>query len=904
MAAIVANCAISLNCELTRPVSVEYINGNVFSQDNAGNTVHVYVHYNGEEQEIVGSVSANVIRADGTTVAVPGAIQGNRAYVIFPQAVYAVPGVISVAVKVTEGTTVTTIAAFVANVYRSSTDTIVDPGTIIPSVQNLIAAIDAAIASIPADYSALLAQIAPTYSTTATYPVTGKIVWYDGTLYENIVPITSGETFDPEKWKTANLGRSIFKNHFDAVSVPPIVQAVSGATPYLWEYGYYYTTGDVGTTVTKTGSNAYACVLIPATPGEKVTMNVTGLTGSNRAYCYVSEDMKVVARPGTNLSGRRTVTIPEGAAYIAVNNRLASQPEGFYVFKGTAVVDTVNDYITQNDKNFGLITELVPAGYITPIDRTVVGLTAKSDGDTFTIYGQPEGGRWWSIFNGADSVRTANASFLKTFDPGTYYFNMTGVGTKPTFSLIGTYSTVNNGETILNTDNPSVVVTFTDPANVLLVIPSSADYGTEENPTTYTITIKKLSAIDHTAREANETNAASVAAALAEVATKAPAIIENASGTIAHFTDGADMPLQLVTASMTYKQAGTGDPSPENIRQISGATSYKFNVAGKNIFGGVNMMNGIKATLPNATINESAQTVVFAASTTVSADNPRFTDLCGLTGKFKERTQYTFILTLSKTSGTGTNVAIEYTDGTLQAINGVSGTGKQTIIVQSAAGTGSAFPTVKGIRKNNHSGTTTLYCAESGIVESGYFAPAAKGALYEIEFPTDAGEVFGGTLQVNADGSGTLSVNRGMYVFDGASKIMTVSESSSGIMAMRSNYLDNLTSGDTTTISNQYSRMISSGSPTEGTAIRISDSIFVYDNRFVDLATAAAICEENPIQVCYALATPIVYNFTAGQIKSVLGENNVWAETGDITLKYAADTKLYIDAAIAAAVGS
>lgn len=209
MAAIVANCAISLNCELTQPVKVQYIDGNMFSMDNAGNTAHVYVFYNGEPQEIVGSVSADVIRSDGTTVAITGAMSGNRAYVIFPQSCYAVPGVVSVVIKVTEGTTVTTIAAFVANVYRSSTDTIVDPGTIIPSVQNLISAIETAVASIPADYSSLWESLAPDYAN-ITFPVTaGKYCTYNGTLYIAKVDIATTESFTAAHWQSTNIGDNL-----------------------------------------------------------------------------------------------------------------------------------------------------------------------------------------------------------------------------------------------------------------------------------------------------------------------------------------------------------------------------------------------------------------------------------------------------------------------------------------------------------------------------------------------------------------------------------------------------------------------------------------------------------------------------------------------------------------------
>lgn len=202
-----ATVAINLYSDLQQPVKVQYIDGNMFSMDNAGNTVNVYVNDGGEPATLSGDVSALVIRPDGATVAVPGALDGNRAYVIMPQAVYAVPGVVSVVVKLTINTTVTTIAAFVANVYQSSTDTVVDPGTIIPSVQNLISAINAAVASIPADYSALWATLAPAYSS-KTYAV-GDYCTNGGVLYRCIVPITAAESWTAAHWTAANIGNDL-----------------------------------------------------------------------------------------------------------------------------------------------------------------------------------------------------------------------------------------------------------------------------------------------------------------------------------------------------------------------------------------------------------------------------------------------------------------------------------------------------------------------------------------------------------------------------------------------------------------------------------------------------------------------------------------------------------------------
>ena len=172
-----------LNCELGKAVKVQYLDGNLFSQDNQANQIIVKTFENGEPVTLSGDVSASIVRADGGTVAATGGtISGNTVSITLPSAAYLIPGVVSIAVKVTSSSVVTTIAAIVANVYQSSTDTAIDPGTIMPSIQTLIAAIDAAIASIPADYSSLWTKLAPVFSTDANY-VAGQYVTYNSGLY-------------------------------------------------------------------------------------------------------------------------------------------------------------------------------------------------------------------------------------------------------------------------------------------------------------------------------------------------------------------------------------------------------------------------------------------------------------------------------------------------------------------------------------------------------------------------------------------------------------------------------------------------------------------------------------------------------------------------------------------------
>lgn len=147
------------NQDLTEAVKVHYLDGNVFSQDNGGNIVGVNIYNEGTPFNFSGTVSANIIRSDGATVAVSGTVEGNKAYVILPQSAYAIPGTVSIIIKLFDSGVITTVCAIVANVYQSSTDTAVDPGTIIPSIDELIAEIEAAVASIPSDYSSLDGQV-------------------------------------------------------------------------------------------------------------------------------------------------------------------------------------------------------------------------------------------------------------------------------------------------------------------------------------------------------------------------------------------------------------------------------------------------------------------------------------------------------------------------------------------------------------------------------------------------------------------------------------------------------------------------------------------------------------------------------------------------------------------------
>ena len=244
-----------LEQDLKKPLNVRMLTGNLFSMDNEGNLIGVTVLDGGEPATLGGSVSANVIRSDGGTVAVTGTLEDNQAYVILPQAAYAVPGLVTIIIKLTSSGVITTLAAMTAIVYRTSTATAIDPGTIIPSIQTLIDSIDTAVASIPADYSSLWTTLAPAFSSSTAYTA-GQYVTNDGKMYRFIKDHAAGS------WASGDVTE---------VKIGNDLSKLIDNTHNLWSYGDISGTKSVNKQFTFTAGQKY-------TLSAKITSTDTGDT--------------------------------------------------------------------------------------------------------------------------------------------------------------------------------------------------------------------------------------------------------------------------------------------------------------------------------------------------------------------------------------------------------------------------------------------------------------------------------------------------------------------------------------------------------------------------------------------------------------------------------------------------
>lgn len=375
------------------------------------------------------------------------------------------------------------------------------------------------------------------------------------------------------------------------------------------------------------------------------------------------------------------------------------------------------------------------------------------------------------------------------------------------------------------------------------------------------------------------------------------------SGDPAAFADGSDgRAVKGFTAQIVATQAGSGDPSPTNIRKITGWTGADVRRTGVNLWGGDELLVDVKDAIPSATINAENRTVSFKATDTVS-----HVILGGSFGyglRFKPDTRYTFILTIYKNTGTGTNIRIYYTDGTYKDSTVSAAATKETRVIVTDAG-----KTVAYVTKRNSSGTTRLYADECGLFEGVHtaadFVPYA-GESAKIDW-TDVGEVGGGSVDVTG---GKLYRGAVIRTLTGNESWTLVGSGDSVYYRMQ---IDSSagTYKESAGICSHLVRYAVTSSNTEpgfnfyysGSSFRLTMRPGVSGTGTLDgfkAWLAAQYNAETPVQVLYYRVTPEAYDVEAKSFTTGGGENRAWADCGPVDITFAADTGAYIDGGLAA----
>lgn len=365
---------------------------------------------------------------------------------------------------------------------------------------------------------------------------------------------------------------------------------------------------------------------------------------------------------------------------------------------------------------------------------------------------------------------------------------------------------------------------------------------------------------------------------------KAPAIYQDASGDIVSFADGADgMPLSSCVVQINPVQdTSGGDPSPSHICPITGAN-------GCNIFRtGFNRAGGFESgSFSESKAAGSAYDAMKTSSTT----------------RFRTKN-------LIKTAGEPFAVSADFTayrvcmvmfDENRQYIGRDDGFRGWSSANYNNSGTGIYYVAlaVKRSDEGTISETDIANChvqLESG---SGYsiYVPYV-GQTYPISWQTAAGTVYGGTVDTV---TGVLTVDRVFVEIDGTNKAVVFHKTGSAATAFRYGIVESADYADGT--KNQISNYLHKASQDQTANGKQEYAVYANNGTLYltlpleieDADDANAYLAQHNLQVVYYLVTPRTIQLDPVQIKTLMGYNALWADTGAVAVTYPADTKSYVD---------
>lgn len=422
---------------------------------------------------------------------------------------------------------------------------------------------------------------------------------------------------------------------------------------------------------------------------------------------------------------------------------------------------------------------------------------------------------------------------------------------------------------------------------------------------------------------------------------KAAVIVCGVSGAPAAFSDGAPAPVVDLTVEIEPVQSGTGDPSPTNIRPITGWTGC--NVVKSRVFTPnqfvkngnfestnnwtrlrttVSVENNVIKMQGNGT---NAVNGIYQNLSTIDAFNHIFF----ATGDVKGDTAVAFHITINYGIANATNIITSGTTSTSwETFNGIMRFGQQSsygfgyrfvtqtsqeripddsyvylknamiidltelfgeqvaeqILAMEQAEYGAGISVIKGFFPEEYYPTNNDTSPEND----------GQGSLYPISWQSEAGTVYGGSLDVT---TGILSVDRETVTVTNCESIGSANLAKILAAGITPKPLDNDTvTGTITSYLKSYSRneMVTDTSIV-GILCTSSGTLYIRIANFTTKEEYDAYLTMNPLQVVYELVTPVTYQLDPTELSTLLGQNTISADTGPVTLRYRADTKLYID---------
>jgi len=342
---------------------------------------------------------------------------------------------------------------------------------------------------------------------------------------------------------------------------------------------------------------------------------------------------------------------------------------------------------------------------------------------------------------------------------------------------------------------------------------------------------------------------------------------------IISISDAKPKPAKSLIVSMEPIQSGSGDPSPDNIRPISGRTGENITHTGVNLFE------------PTAWNNYKVHGVSFNGSDCT----PLVTFLNTLpAGDYTISFKFDVETTVSGSTSWG--ILLHSTSGYIDGrTSGQHNAGETLTFTRSVTITDANKGTFDHAYLYSGGGNKAdiyMYAFQLQVGSTATAYEAYNGTTIPISWNTEAGTVYGGTVDVV---SGVLTVDRAMV--DLGTLTWTKIKTSGDhwrfwAMLNTMRLLGQI-------ISSQY-RQISAAEQymgAQGIANQASASYvlaMVSDERYAD--AVAFKTAMSGVQLVYELANPITHQLTPQQIQMLKGSNTLWSDADDLTLTYIGTT--------------
>ena len=167
----------------------------------------------------------------------------------------------------------------------------------------------------------------------------------------------------------------------------------------------------------------------------------------------------------------------------------------------------------------------------------------------------------------------------------------------------------------------------------------------------------------------------------------------------------------------------------------------------------------------------------------------------------------------------------------------------------------------------------------------------AFGLTRTISWQDTAGTVYGAEITDNGDGTGTLMVTHGIIDLGdptwsyNSTTLLFVASVNNAKKTTNNDQVASIKCSQYATAS--YNTIYQSLEPNNKITARswnVDAGFCIRDTRYTNKDTFKTAM--SGVKAVYELATPVSYTLSMTAIESLLGQNNIWADTGDISVTY------------------